>query len=124
MVSRIILVLLVLLCVTFRAEAGQRLSSAQISALAPGFYVGTWKGKRQLNLKLASNGKISGTVDGQYHSGRWYVANGNLCLVFRILVCEKTKCGAIHRNGRWLVGYYNKKGKPRIRLRAVESSKA
>jgi hypothetical protein len=124
MIIRIILSLLVLLCVSLGAEAGQRLSSAQISALAPGYYVGTWKGKRQLSLRLQPNGRISGTVDGQYHAGRWYVSNGNLCLVFRILVFEKTKCGAIHRDGRWLIGYYNKKGKPRIRLRAVEASKA
>jgi hypothetical protein len=124
MISRLILGLLVLLCVAFKAEAGQRLSSAQISALAPGYYVGTWKGKRQLSLKISPNGRISGTVDGQYHAGRWYVANGNLCLVFKILVFEKTKCGAIHRDGRWLIGYYNKKGRPRIRLRAVEASKA
>jgi hypothetical protein len=124
MIIRIILSLLVLLCVTLGAEAGQRLSSAQISALAPGYYVGTWKGKRQLSLRMQPNGRISGTVDGHYHAGRWYVSNGNLCLVFRILVFEKTKCGAIHRDGRWLIGYYNKKGKPRIRLRAVEASKA
>jgi hypothetical protein len=121
MISRIVLGLLVLLCVSLEAEAGQRLSSAQIVALAPGHYVGTWKNKRQLSLRLSPDGKIAGTVDGQYHSGRWYVADGNLCLVFRILVIQKTKCGAIHRNGRWLIGYYNKKGKPRIRLRAVES---
>jgi hypothetical protein len=121
MISRIVLGLLVLLCVSLEAEAGQRLSSAQIAALAPGHYVGTWKNKRQLSLRLSPDGKIAGTVDGQYHSGRWYVADGNLCLVFRILVIQKTKCGAIHRNGRWLIGYYNKKGKPRIRLRAVES---
>jgi hypothetical protein len=121
MISRIILSLLVLLCVSVTAEAGQRLSSAQISALAPGHYVGTWKGKRQLSLRLSPDGKIAGTVDGQYHSGRWYVSNGNLCLVFKILVFQKTKCGAIHRNGRWLIGYYNKKGRPRIRLRPVEA---
>ena len=121
MISRIFLSLLVLLCVSFKAEAGQRLSAAQIAALAPGHYVGTWKNKRQLSLRLSPDGKIAGTVDGRYHSGRWYVAGGNLCRVFQILVITKTKCGAIHRNGRWLIGYYNKKGKPRIRLRAVEA---
>lgn len=123
MFSRIIFSLLVLLCVSFSAEAGQRLSEAQITALAPGKYVGTWKGKRQLNLRLSANGTIAGTVDGRYHSGRWYVSNGNLCLVFRILIFQKTKCGAIHRDGVWLIGYY-KKGKPRIRLRPVDSSRA
>jgi len=122
MMSRIFLSLLVFLCVSsYNAEAGQRLSSAQIAALAPGHYVGTWKNKRQLSLRFSPDGKIAGTVDGRYHSGRWYVAGGNLCLVFQILVIKKTKCGAIHRNGRWLIGYYNKKGKPRIRLRAVEA---
>jgi hypothetical protein len=123
MFSRIMFSLLVLLGVTFPAHAGQRLTTAQISALAPGYYVGTWKGKRQLNLTLSPNGKIAGTVDGKYHSGRWYVSNGNLCLAFRILIFQKTKCGSIHRDGSWLIGYY-KNGKPRIRLRPVGSSKA
>ena len=94
MFSRIMFSLLAFLCVTFPADAGQRLTTVQISALAPGYYVGTWKGKRQLNLRLSPNGKIAGTLDGRYHSGRWYVSNGNLCLVFRILVIQATKCGA------------------------------
>jgi hypothetical protein len=121
MFSRIIFSVLILFCMSFPAEAGQRLSAAQIAALAPGSYVGTWKGKRQLNLRLSPNGTVAGTVDGQYHSGQWYVSGGNLCLVFRILIFEKTKCGSIHRDGAWLVGYY-KKGRPRIRLRSAQAS--
>jgi hypothetical protein len=122
MISRIILSTLLFLLVSFSAEAGQRLSSAQISALAPGSYVGTWKGRRQLALKLSPNGSIAGTIDGKYQSGRWYVSGANLCLVFRVLVLQKTKCGSIHRDGKWFIGYY-KKGKPRLRLRAVDSSR-
>jgi hypothetical protein len=123
MFSRIILSFVAFLCVIYPADAGPRLTAAQISALAPGYYVGTWKGKRKLNLKLSPNGTVAGTVDGRYHSGRWYVSKGNLCLVFQILMFQKTKCGEIRRDGRWLVGYY-KKGKPRIRLRPIDSSKA
>jgi hypothetical protein len=123
MFSRILVSLLALVWVSTSAEAGPRLTTTQISALAPGYYAGTWKGKRQLYLKLSPDGTISGTVDGARHSGRWYVSNGNLCLVFRILVLQKTKCGTIHRDGSWIVGYY-KKGKPRIRLRLVEGTKA
>ncbi|HEY7750339.1 MAG TPA: hypothetical protein VH933_16885 [Aestuariivirgaceae bacterium] len=122
MFSRVVLAALVLLFASLPSHAAQRLSAAQISALAPGNYVGTWKGKRQLNLRLSSNGVVSGTVDGIHHSGRWYVSDGNLCLEFKIIIIKKTKCGEIRREGRWLVGYY-KKGKPRIRLRAVSSSK-
>lgn len=118
--SRFILAIATILCLTVSADAGQRLSEAQISALAPGSYVGTWKGKRQLNLKLSEDGTIAGTVDGKYHSGKWYVSKGNLCLVFRFLILQKTKCGSIHREGEWIVGYY-KKGKPRIRLRAASN---
>src|SRR5687768_18165470 len=105
MISRIILSTLLFLLVSFSAEAGQRLSSAPISALAPGSYVGTWKGKRQLALKPSPNGTIAGTIDGKYQSGRWYVSGANLCLVFRVLVLQKTKCVSIHREGRWYIGY-------------------
>ena len=116
MISRIIVVLCAFFCLSLPSGAAERLTTAQIKALAPGTYVGMWKNKRQLNLRFSPNGTVSGTVDGIRHSGTWYASNGNLCLVFKILVFEKTKCGAILRNGRWLVGYYNKKGVPRIRL--------
>jgi hypothetical protein len=119
MAYRIILALCALVLMTAPGDAGSRLSAAEIKALAPGVYVGSWKGKLQLHLTLKQNGTVSGTVDGQYHAGRWYVSGGNLCLVFKILVFQKTKCGAISRQGAWLIGYYNKKGKPRIRLRAA-----
>jgi hypothetical protein len=122
MIGRILVGLLALLWVSTSAEAGPQLTTAQISALAPGYYTGTWKGKRQLHLKLSPDGTISGTIDGARHSGKWYVDNGNLCLVFRILALQKTKCGTIHRDGGWLMGYY-KKGKPRLRLKPVEGTK-
>jgi hypothetical protein len=124
MVSRIIVVVCALLFLSFPTAAAERLTTAQIKALAPGTYVGTWKNKRQLNLRLSPDGTVAGTVDGVRHSGKWYASNGNLCLVVRILILEKTKCGAILREGRWLIGYYNKKGRPRIRLRATELAKA
>jgi hypothetical protein len=124
MISRIIVAVCAFFCLSFQTEAAERLTTAQIKALAPGTYVGTWKNKRQLNLKLSPNGTVAGTVDGIHHSGTWYASDGNLCLVFKILVFEKTKCGAIRREGRWLIGYYNKKGVPRIRLRATEMAKA
>jgi hypothetical protein len=123
MFGRILVSLLALLWVSAPAEAGPRLTAAQIAALAPGYYAGTWKGKRQLYLRLSPDGTISGTVDGARHSGKWYVSNGNLCLVFRVLALQKTKCGTIHREGSGFVGYY-KKGRPRMRLRPVEGTKA
>jgi hypothetical protein len=119
MVHRIILALCALVLMSGPGEAASRLSAAELRALAPGVYVGSWKGKLQLHLTLKQNGTVSGTVNGRYHAGKWYVSGQNLCLVFRILVFEKTKCGAISRQGPWLVGYYNKKGKPRIRLKAA-----
>lgn len=118
MVYRIILALCLLVSLAMPGAAGSRLSGSEIKALAPGVYVGSWKGKRQLHLTLKQNGTVSGTVDGRHHSGKWYVSGDNLCLVIRVLVFQKTKCGSISRQGSWLVGYY-KKGKPRIRLRAA-----
>jgi hypothetical protein len=119
MIYRLLLALSLLVSMTMPGEAASRLSGSEIKALAPGVYVGTWKGKRQLHLTLKQNGTVSGTVDGRRHSGRWYVSGTNLCLVIRVMVIQKTKCGTISRQGAWLVGYYNKKGKPRIRLRAA-----
>jgi hypothetical protein len=119
MVYRLLFALSLLVSMAMPSEAASRLSGAEIKALAPGVYVGSWKGKRQLHLTLRQNGTISGTVDGRRYSGSWYVSGANLCLVIRVMVFQKTKCATISRQGAWLVGYYNKKGKPRIRLRAA-----
>lgn len=118
MVYRAILALCLLIVMSIPVGAASRLTGDEIKALAPGVYIGTWKGKRKLHLTLKQNGTVSGTVDGRHHSGSWYVSGNDLCLVFRVLVFKKSKCGAISRQGTWLVGYY-KNGKPRIRLRAA-----
>ena len=115
MLNRLIFALGAFLSAT-PGEAGERLSAAEINALAPGVYVGTWKETKQLNLTLNPDGTVSGTMDGEYHAGSWYLSGDELCIVFRVMVLEKTRCGAIHREGDWLVGYF-KDGKPRIRLR-------
>lgn len=118
MLYRLLLALSLLIAMALPSQAGSRLSGSEIKSLAPGVYVGTWKGKRKLHLNIRQNGTISGTVDGRRHSGSWYVSGDNLCLVVKVLVIRKTKCGAISRQGSWIVGYY-KEGKPRIRLRAA-----
>ena len=118
MLYRLFLALSLLVSMAMPGEAASRLSGSEIKALAPGVYVGTWKGKRKLHLTLKQNGTVSGTVDGHRHSGRWYVSGANLCLVIRVMGFQKTKCGTISRQGAWLVGYY-KEGKPRVRLRAA-----
>jgi hypothetical protein len=117
MFARIVVALYAFLLMTMPGEAGTRLSAAEISALAPGEYVGTWKGKKKLHLTLNPNGTVRGTVNGIGYRGKWYVSGQSLCVVFRIMGTEKTKCGGIHRQGAWLVGYY-KQGTPRLRLRA------
>jgi hypothetical protein len=124
MLSRLIIALCALLLMTSAGQGAARLSAAEINALAPGAYVGTWKAKRQLYLTLNTNGTISGSVDGYRYAGKWYVSGRNLCVSFKILSVTKTKCGDIHRQGVWLVGYYNKKGKPRIRLRSASGALA
>jgi hypothetical protein len=97
------------------AGKSERLSEAEIDALAPGEYVGTWKGKKQLHLMFNEDGTVSGTLDGRYHEGQWHVSEDELCIEFTILIFEKAKCDAVYREGDSVVSY-NKKGKPRIRL--------
>jgi hypothetical protein len=122
MYSRLVVTLYALLLMTSSGEAGTRLSAAEISALAPGSYVGTWKAKRKLQLTLNTNGTISGSVDGYSYRGNWYVSGQSLCVAFKIMSVGKTKCGDIRRQGAWIVGYNNKKGEPRIRLRAASGT--
>ena len=104
---------------TIPASAAQRLTESQIRALAPGHYIGSWKSKTALSLQLERNGKIHGYVKGVYRTGNWYVSKGRFCLQFSILFITKTECGEIARDGGWYIGLYNKKGKPRLRMRSA-----
>jgi hypothetical protein len=122
MYSRLVATLCAFLLMTSYGQAGTRLSAAEINALAPGDYVGTWKAKRKLHLTLNTNGTISGSVDGYRYRGNWYVSGQSLCVAFKIMSVQKTKCGDIRRQGAWLVGYSNKKGEPKIRLRAASGA--
>jgi hypothetical protein len=119
MYSRLVVAVYALLLMTSYGQAGTRLSAAEIRALAPGDYVGTWKAQRKLHLTLNKNGTISGSVDGFRYRGNWYVSGQSLCVAFNVMSVEKTKCGDIRRQGAWLVGYNNKKGEPRIRIRSA-----
>ena len=122
MYSRLVATLSALLLMTSHGHAGTRLSAAEIRALAPGDYVGTWKAKRKLHLTLNTNGTISGSVDGYRYGGNWYVSGQSLCVAFKIMSVAKAKCGDIRRQGAWLVGYNNKKGEPRIRIRSASGA--
>lgn len=100
------------------ASAAEKLTEAQIRALAPGQYVGSWKNKISVNLRLDPNGSIYGYVKGIYRRGSWYVDNGQFCLTFSILIFSRTECGEILRDGSSYIGLF-KKGKPRLRMRQV-----
>jgi hypothetical protein len=119
MVYRVVLALCAFILVTAPGNTGPRLSPAEINALAPGVYVGSWKEKKELHLTLDKDGTVSGTVDGRYHVGTWYVSDEEFCIEFTIIIFEKTKCDSIYREGDWLVSY-SKKGKVRIRLKLVD----
>jgi hypothetical protein len=122
MYSRLVVALCAFLLMTLSSQAATRLSAAEINALAPGSYVGTWKASRKLHLTLNTNGTISGSVGGYNYRGSWYVSGQSLCIAFKIMSVAKTKCGDIRRQGAWLIGYNNKKGEPRIRLRATSGT--
>ena len=119
MYSRLVVALYAFVLMTSYGQAGTRLSASEIRALAPGDYVGTWKAKRKLHLTLNTNGTISGSVDGFRYRGNWYVSGQSLCVAFNVMSVGKAKCGDIRRQGAWLVGYNNKKGEPRIRIRST-----
>jgi hypothetical protein len=122
MYSRLVVALYAFLLMTSYGQAGTRLSADEIRALAPGDYVGTWKAKRNLHLTLNTNGTVSGSLDGYRYKGNWYVSGQSLCVAFKVMAIGKTKCGDIRRKGAWLVGYNNKKGQPRIRIRATSGT--
>jgi hypothetical protein len=103
-----------------QAVASERLSSDELHALAPGEYVGTWKGKKQLHIFLSEDGTLEGTVNGKPQKGRWHIEDEKLCIEFRLLFLQTVRCDAVYRQAEWLISL-NKKGESRIRLTRVES---
>ena len=95
--------------------ADRKLSGSEIRATAPG----QWSGKYQgvpLHLTIARGGKVSGRFGGFARAGTWRVSGSQFCLSFRIITTVKTKCGAVHTNGKTLYGFFNKSGKARLFL--------
>jgi hypothetical protein len=103
--------------------APERLSGEEIQALAPGEYVGTWKGKKQLHIFLSEDGTLHGTVNGKPQKGKWHIKDEKLCIQFRVLFIETVRCDAVYRQAEWLVSF-NKKRESRIRLTRVEQGTA
>jgi hypothetical protein len=97
----------------------ERLTAEQIQALAPGEYVGTWKGKKQLHIFLSEDGTLQGTVNGKPQKEKWHIKDEKLCIEFRVLFIDTVRCDAVYRQAEWLVSY-NKKRESRIRLMRVE----
>lgn len=102
-----------------QSSYGRQLGDAELLALAPADYAGTYKDKLQLVIHLRPDGKATGTADGKFHRGTWRVKNGEFCLTVKFLVYGKTKCSPVFQNGDSYFGMFNKHGKPRLKLRAI-----
>jgi hypothetical protein len=119
-----VLVLFVLMTGSAKAEEpyGRKLDEAALRSLAPGDYVGSYKDKLALQIHLKPDGKVSGTVDGERHRGKWRIRNGEICITVLVIILRKTKCSPVFYDGDRYFGMFNKSGKPRLVLRAASGS--
>ncbi len=97
------------------AIADKKLSGSEIRAAAPGAWTGRYKNV-PLQLTIAKGGKVAGRFAGIPRSGTWRVSGSQFCLTFRAIAEVKTKCGAVHMNGKKLYGFFNKRGQARLHL--------
>lgn len=99
------------------ADADRKLSGSEIRAAAPGKWSGSYRNV-PMRLNIARGGRVDGYFAGVPRSGTWRVTGNQFCLTFRAITDVKTRCGAIHMNGKTLYGFF-KKGKPRLFLKRV-----
>jgi hypothetical protein len=111
----IVAVLLALSASPTAALADKKLSGSEIRATAPGEWSGRYKNV-PLHLIIANGGKVNGRFAGIPRSGTWQVSGSQFCLTFRAIAEVKTKCGAVHLNGKTLYGFFTKRGKARLFL--------
>lgn len=104
------------LMATQTATAAQKLSAAQLTALAPASYAGFLNGNKAATISLYTGGQIVGRTEGKYEVGKWFVQGSQLCIQFKVWTSNKPRCGAVFRDGPWLVGL-NKDGEPQVKLR-------
>lgn len=86
------------------AEAGEgKLSAIQLRGLAPGSYVVALT-MISLNVRLYSNGRISGDTGGQQDTGHWQVVGDRLCIAWSKWLGGQTKCSTLSGQNGALVG--------------------
>jgi hypothetical protein len=99
------------------AEAGEKLSAAELAALFPGHFEAIWKDKHQVRIVVDGDGEVRGSSGILSDSGRWSIDGDRLCVAFSWWTRDRTRCTEVLRHGDWYVGMISGKGKPRVRFR-------
>jgi hypothetical protein len=99
------------------AQAGEKLSAAEIAALFPGQYEAIWKEKHEVHVQAGGNGEISGSFGIFSGSGKWWIVGNRLCVGSRWF--SRDRCSEVERQGEWFMGMHNGKGEARVRFRPL-----
>ena len=100
-----------------------QLTAVQIKALAPASYSGFLRGDLPATIKMGSDGTIAGRTQGKFEVGKWFVRGSDLCIQFKVWTSNKPHCGAVHRDGGWLLGLHEN-GKPQVKMRRSSTAMA
>ena len=114
-------VLIAASCSFAAAQAGEKLSAAEIAALFPGQYEAIWKNRLQVHVVAGTEGEISGSYGIIYGSGEWSIVGDQLCVSSRWW-SNRPRCSELIRHEGWYLGMLNGKGKPRLRFRPQDGS--
>jgi hypothetical protein len=101
----------------FAAQADEKLSAGEITALFPGEFEAIWKGEHQARIVAGTDGVMRGSSGILSDSGRWSVDGDQLCVVFYWWTSNEPRCTEVVRQEGWYVGMINSKGKARVRFR-------
>lgn len=111
----------------FTSSAGasigaERLESAEIRALFPGQFSGTWKGQHRVTVDVSPNGTLAGSAGLMSDTGVWSILGRKLCVTFKSWTKNVRQCGEVFKTGTHYIGFVED-GKPMLQFRKVETAK-
>lgn len=101
---RAALVGLCLLVPATTANAGEKLSGAELRKLFPGSFHAVVNGAVTVSITARGNGTLTGRMKDKSDTGRWTLRGNSLCIAWKTWLGGKTSCSAVVADDGWYRG--------------------
>ena len=98
------------------AEAGQRLTEAELRGMFRGVLTGYDGDGREIKVQAARSGEVIAWFEGKVDTGTWKIVGNQVCVSLKVWTSGDPKCHFIERDGQWLRAV-KANGKSKIKFR-------